>query len=278
MHDFGITLPVSFGVASYPPGASFGPRLLHDWEFVWLIQGNAEYRWDGQAVAASEGAVVLCRPGTTDHFQWDRAHRTRHGFFHFQMAQPPDGWEHWPHVREPVDDDILHSLFRYLLTWLGQGEPEACQRAIAAMLAAFRSGSRTMGRLLPEAWPPAVEQVCAYLFARLDEDPACPLTLPLLAEVACVSAAHLCRLFRSSVGHSPAETIRLARLDRAGTLLARSNYTVSEVAEQCGFSNPFHFSRVFRAAYGLPPTEFRRRVQAGLPPPPPLLASLFSSL
>ena len=278
MDDLQITLPTSFGVASYPPGASFGPRVMLDWEFVWLIQGDAEYRWDGAAAAASEGSVVLCRPGATDFFQWDRNRRTRHAFFHFQIAQPPDGWEDWPRVREPADDDILCSLFRYLLTWLGRGDPEPCLRAIAAMLSAFETGSRTTGCLPPEAWPPAVEQVCAYLFARLDEDPACALTLQTLAEIACVTPAHLCRLFQSSVGHSPAETVRLARLDRAATLLARSNYAVGEIASLCGFANPFHFSRLFRAAYGVPPTEFRRRVQAGLPPPPPLLASLFCPL
>ncbi len=278
MNDLQLTLPTSFGVASYPPGASFGPRVMLDWEFVWLIQGNAEYRWDGAAAPALEGAVVLCQPGTTDFFQWDRHKRTRHAFFHFQMAQPPPGWEDWARVREPADDDILLPLFRYLLTWLGRGDSEPCLRAIAAMLAAFGTGNRTTGRLSPETWPPIVEQVCAYLFARLDEDPACALTLQTLAEAACVSPAHLCRLFQSSVGHSPAETVRLARLDRAATLLARSNYAAGEIAGLCGFANPFHFSRLFRAAYGVPPTEFRRRVQAGLSPPPTLLASIFRPL
>ena len=263
MDDFGITLPVSFGVASYPPGASFGPRSMADWEFVWLIQGAAEYRWGDRAIAAAEGAVVLCRPGATDSFQWDRKHRTRHGFFHFQMANPPNGWEQWPLARPTAEGDILPPLFRHLLTWLGRSDPEPCLQAIATMVSVFRTGNQLADCLPPEAWPPVVEAACAFLFRRLEADPAAPLTLADLAGAACVTPEHLCRLFKSSVGHSPAETVRLARLDRAAALLARSNYTVGEVAALCGFASPFHFSRLFKSACGLPPVEFRRRAQAG---------------
>ena len=73
------------------------------------------------------------------------------------------------------------------------------------------------------------------------------------------------------MGRSPAETVRLARLDRAAILLARSNYTVGEVAALYGFASPFHFSRAFKDAYGLPPTEVRRRILAGETPPLPRL-------
>ncbi len=276
MNDLGITLPVHFGVASYPPGASFGPRPMTDWEFVWLIQGDAHYRWGDREVAAAEGAIVLCRPGATDFFQWDRQRRTRHGFFHFGMAQPPvGGWEDWPLARQAAEDgDILPSLFRHLLTWLGRGDPEPCLPAISTMLAVFRAGTRPAEHLPPEAWPPAVERACAFLFRRLDEDPAAAITLPEMAGAACVTPEHLCRLFKSSVGHSPAETVRLARLDRAAALLARSNYTITEIAALCGFADPFHFSRLFKSACGLPPREFRRQTQAGAVPALPRLVEV----
>ena len=266
-----VTLPTGAGVATYPPGATFGPRRMRDWEFVWLLEGDAEYRW-GEAVAdAPEGSVVLCRPGETDSFRWDPHRRTRHGYFHFQVHNAPEGWHDWPLVRGPEDDDVLRTLFRHVLTWSGRGDPEQTRLTIQTMLAAFRTGERTVGGIERKAWPPAVERVCAYVYERLDEDPAAPLPLPVLAGVACVTPEHLCRLFKSSLGYSPAETVRLARLDRAATLLARSNYSVGEIAALFGFASPFHFSRAFKSAYGLPPSEVRRRIQAGETPPLPRL-------
>ena len=261
-----ISLPTGYGIATYPPGASFGPRRMRDWEFVWLLQGNAEYCWGDTVVAAPEGSFVLCRPGAVDSFQWDRVQRTRHAFFHFQVLSVPSDWPlwaDWPLVRAPENDDILRPLFRHLLTWMDSGDPDGCRLTIAAMLNAFRTDRRATGGVVREAWPPAVEQVCAYIAQRLDEDPSSPISLSSLASVACVTPEHLCRLFKSSLGHGPAETVRLARLDRAATLLARSNYSISEIAAQCGFASPFHFSRRFKDAYGQSPSTLRRQIQAG---------------
>jgi len=138
------------------------------------------------------------------------------------------------------------------------------------LLAAFLSGQRAAGAVTaPEHWPPAVEAAAAFLAARLDADPAAPLTLADLAGAACVTPEHLCRLFQAALGLSPMETVRLARLDRAAALLVRSNYSVGEIAALCGFASPFHFSRRFKDACGLSPTNLRRRVQAGEMPSPP---------
>ena len=88
-----LSLPEVSGVATYPPGATFGPRRMRDYEFVWLLAGDAEYRRGSTRVAAPQGSLVLCRPGATDAFRWDAARRTAHGFFHFQIASFPP---HWP--------------------------------------------------------------------------------------------------------------------------------------------------------------------------------------
>jgi transcriptional regulator GlxA family with amidase domain len=65
--------------------------------------------------------------------------------------------------------------------------------------------------------------------------------------------------------------VRLARLDRAATLLVRSNFSVQEIAELCGFASAFHFSRRFKEAYGQSPRELRQQVRAGATLPAPRL-------
>jgi hypothetical protein len=70
------------GVAVYPPGATFGPRRLEDFEFVWLLQGTAEWRYDQGSIALGPSSLLLGRPGMTDSFLWDRNRPTRHGYLH----------------------------------------------------------------------------------------------------------------------------------------------------------------------------------------------------
>ncbi len=270
MPELDVSLPTGYGVATYPPGASFGPRLLRDYEFVWMMDGDAEYRHGDTIATAPADSLVLCRPGATDFFQWDRHRRTGHGYFHFQINAFPEDWPplpQWPLVRQLPPEDVLRPLFRHLLTWQGHENAGQCRLIIATILSVFVSGNLGTGSVERNMWPEAVEKACDFLFRSLQADPARPLSLTQLADAACVTPEHLCRLFKASVGHSPSETVRLARLDYAAGLLLRSNYSVGEIADLCGFASPFHFSRRFKDAYGQSPREMRRQQFSGAAPP-----------
>ena len=259
--DLEISLPTGCGVATYPAGASYGPRRLRDYELVWMIEGDAEYHCGGVVTPAPAGSILLCRPAAEDFFQWDRRRRTRHGFCHFEIAALPIEWpspEQWPVVRRLPDEDILRPLFRHLLTWQGRQSDRQTRLTLAALLSLFVSGDLDTASVERDDWPEAVERACDFLFRTLEADPAAPLSLAALADAASVTPEHLCRLFKVSVGHSPAQTVRLARLDYAATLLARSNFSVGEISALCGFASPFHFSRLFRSAFGQTPTGARR--------------------
>jgi AraC family transcriptional regulator len=279
--DLELSLPILAGVATYPAGATFGPRVTRDFEFVWVIEGDVEYRRDGKAVPLGPGSVLLCRPGSTDFFRWDEDRRTRHGYFHFEVISIPDDWpppEEWPLVRPPVEGDVLRPLFRHLLTWSGRGDPLLLRATMAHMLASFVTGE-IAGKALPrDALPDPVERALAYLRENMEEDPAAAITLPDLSHAARVSPEHLCRLFKSSTGRSPVETVRLARLDRAAVLLTRTNYTVAEIGAVCGFPNPFHFSRRFKEAFGQSPRNLRKAVENGETPPMPKLSRMETGL
>jgi AraC family transcriptional regulator len=47
----------------------------------------------------------------------------------------------------------------------------------------------------------------------------------------------------------------------AKQLLARSRLSVAQVALRAGFLSPAHFARVFRAATGQSPSQYRRSFQ-----------------
>lgn len=265
-------------VAAYPAGATFGPRRLRDWEFVWMIEGDAVYRRGDEAPDAPQDSIVLCRPGATDSFRWDPVRRTRHAYFHFDVrgSFPPE-WpapDDWPLVRMPADGeaDLLRPLFRHLLSAAGAGGDPTQMRLLAlSLLAAFATGRTAAGGVDKPPLPEPVARAMAFLARRLDDAPADPIPLADIARAACVTPEYLCRLFKSATGRSPAETVRFARLDRAAVLLARTNYAVGEVAHLCGFESPFHFSRLFRRAFGRAPTEMRRAFAEGAPVPTSLL-------
>ncbi len=70
--------------------------------------------------------------------------------------------------------------------------------------------------------------------------------------------SYISYLFRQTYGQSPADYLTKIRLDTAKELM-RGNpaILVREVAEQVGFKNQYHFSRVFKKIEGLWPTDFK---------------------
>ena len=71
---------------------------------------------------------------------------------------------------------------------------------------------------------------------------------------------HLAREFRRYYGATIGEYRRRLRLERAEAML-RKNVDLTEVALACGFASHSHFCRVFKAAYGVSPSQFRKSDQ-----------------
>src|SRR4029453_14867061 len=118
--------------------------------------------------------------------------------------------------------------------------------------------------------PPPLDPGAGFLrHAWAPPAPPRPLSLQDLAAGACLSAGYLSRVFRQHYGIGPVAAFELLRLARAATLLVRSNLSVAAVAHDCGFANPYHFSRRFHRRYGQPPGRYRR-ASPRLPPAEPL--------
>ena len=101
----------------------------------------------------------------------------------------------------------------------------------------------------------AMHRAVEYIHLHLNH----ALQVSKVAEVCGYSEPHLRRLFREHVGMSPSEYIASARIQRAQQLLRTGLFTISQVAEAVGYTDPFHFSRRFKRAVGLPPRAFLKR-------------------
>ena len=78
-----------------------------------------------------------------------------------------------------------------------------------------------------------------------------------LAEHVFLDRSHLFRRTRELVGETPSDLIRRLRLERAAQLLKEGAGNVAEVAYAVGFQSLSHFSRSFREAHGVSPSEYR---------------------
>lgn len=83
-------------------------------------------------------------------------------------------------------------------------------------------------------------------------------SLEQLAGECHASHAYLCRLFRRYDRQTPYQFLLRLKMNHAAARLQQPGVMVKQVAEETGFADPFHFSRVFKNLLGLSPDTFRR--------------------
>lgn len=105
---------------------------------------------------------------------------------------------------------------------------------------------------------PLVKRALLTMQQRLET----PLTVGALAERLRVSRRKLERHFDSALGLTPSDAGKKIRIAHAELLLERSERSITQIAQDTGFSDVSHLIRVFRAANGTTPEAWR---QARLP-------------
>ena len=83
------------------------------------------------------------------------------------------------------------------------------------------------------------------------------LDVSRITKLLLISRTKLYYKIKGLTGETPSSFFRTYKLNRAAELLKGGKYTVSEIADLCGFSTQSHFSVVFKKQFGVTPTEYK---------------------
>ncbi|MDH6708379.1 AraC-like DNA-binding protein [Kitasatospora sp. MAA19] len=259
------------GVAAGPQVVTRSRRTIEAGGEGWVAltmqhQGHARISQDGREIICGPGELALCdssRPFTKEF-------PTAFGFTAFRLPR------HVLHVRDqelraatasPFEStsgcvELVTTYLRTLASGAAKLDPCTGSRLadtavdLLALLIQERSG--TLDPTAPETAPAMLARIKDYAMCHLG-DPS--LSPERIATAHHVSVRYLHKLFQGEET-TMAHWIQRRRLEMCAHDLSRRAFaapTVSSVARRWGFVSPTHFSRVFRAAYGVTPREWRAR-------------------
>ena len=248
--------PFIFGETTYLNGGSFGPVDHSSINLIIVVEGALEALWDSERAEIPAGRAALIYSSETILFRFPQGRRT--------VVQ-------WCDTGEPAGSAwIRQKLKRAPLTL----EASETLRHLMEMGKKLSGENRDDVRAFRDALGEAL--ICAYLHqANLDCDEALvpeavskskeyieshfcdPIDNGEIARKAGVSPQYLVRLFKRSLGLSPVQYVWNLRAEKGAFLLRQSGLTVGEIAYQCGYKNPFHFSRHLKTTYGHSPRDLR---------------------
>lgn len=258
-------------------------RKLLDYLLVYIASGEGVFTVAGETFTVSSGDLVWIPPdtlhemsGTSDkmhclYIHFDLLYDSRRS--HWDACMPGgiidlSAWKEFMHP--PLSDPVIAA-------WCGI-LPVSCRNRMVELLEMICAEHR----LRPGTSSLKLSGMMLELLALLIEDfeavslPQAPhhqqmreaadlirlqaLSVPNLKKLAArfsLSESHFRKLFRETHGISCGAMLRQARMFRAAEMLAYSAENISEIAERLGFSSVHNFSRAFKTATSLTPSQYR---------------------
>jgi AraC-like DNA-binding protein len=217
--------------------------------------------WDGEGCLCCEGREHTLPSGSLVVFKYS-------GLESYCTMRSP--WAFWWFEFRPAEPFLL-PLDQVMLTRSAVGENDACadvSRDLRSEVLALRCrASARLQSLLFGWWGTSDQQQegdsrerakVQHVIEQMHANPEKPWTLPQMAASAGMCESSLRAAFCQTIGKPPVRVRNELRLSHAYELLRCGDSTVAEVADRMGYCDPFHFSKVFKAEYGIPPTHFLR--------------------
>lgn len=239
------------------------PRHRHAvYEAIRVERGPYLCELNETELSVKAGEVLIIKPGDwhADHLRRGQRHCVLHFTLRGERGVEPELFA--PGVA--AQDQIARGGFAEDVALIGLIREEAERAAdhaaavqdgiLGAMFWRWTRGlpRRALSRMWREL--PATEARAEELGDLLRRHVADNPTVAALAREAGCSPRQLTNQCRALLGGSPARVLLDMKLAEAEAMLRHQRMRVSEVSDALGFANPFHFSKVCRRLWGLPPS------------------------
>lgn len=253
--------PFIFGETTYTNGGAFGPVHADSVNLVVVVEGSMEVRWDGMSAEIAAGRVALIYSSCSIEFLFPLGRRT---VVRWCDTGEPAGsaWVRQKLKKAPLSLEVSETVRQLMdigmkLSCQNRDEVRAFRDALGeALICAYlhQANLDWDEALVPEPVNRGKEFIESHFCEAIDNRQ--------IARRAGVSPQYLDRLFKRSHGFSPVQYLWSLRAEKGAFLLRQTGLTVGEIAYQCGYKTPFHFSRHIKTRYGHSPSVLRNLQQA----------------
>ena len=250
-HDFSELIIITAGGGTHWINGVTYPVIAGD---IFLIQGNTEHYFEERHQLGMYNIMF------DDSYLKDHLHslRSLSGFNAFFLFEPTYRRSHKFKSRLHISPETMRPLkteLQRMTDEMKQNHPGSDLILLAKALEIFVFISREYSRIRN----PMARSLCRLgeLISLLENRYREHWTIGWISRIAAMAPSTLLPVFKKVTGYSPIDYLLHVRLAKAAEMLLKSEKTISEIAQDCGFTDSNYFSRQFRKIYSLSPREYR---------------------
>ena len=235
---------------------------IHAYFVLWIcLSGEGGLLIDEAHVGLQQHEGILVLPGQPHCLPDNQGRRVEWLLIRFESRD--HGWfsvfRNVPLQFSDRSAEILAQLLKHYEERENSFSCSACGAALLQLLAGL-SGERisSSGILLPEYGQTTaayIRELCELMIQM----PPVKDPFKVVAMRRNVTPEYLHTLFRKKTGHSSRVFLNWQKLNLAQHLLITSDLSISEIAQHCGFSGIYPFSRFFSKQSGMSPSAYRKK-------------------
>lgn len=244
-HNYSGLNPLQFGYEECKSGHCFGPAVRTHWLLHYVVQGFGRFHRDGKIYEVGPGEIFVIPPYLETYYEAD--------------SQQP--WQYyWVWF---TTESALPAVFsKAVISCPNAGEVFESMRRVRDFengRSAYLSGCLwiLLGTLLEQDKPTAdyVEKACNCMRSEYMTG----ITVQQIANRLNLERSYFSTLFRKKRGISPQQYLKNIRLEKAADLLVNHGEKPSMAAVSVGYSDLYHFSKIFKQHFGLSPRAYQKR-------------------
>lgn len=252
------------------PGHKIGPSVHDHFLIHTVLEGEGLFVSGAFSRQCRAGDTFVIFPGSLFSYQADQAASWHYAWVALQGTLVEEllaavgitrkyPFMHSDHVTE------LHARYEQIrLAFQQSAYPrlESLEASGRARLLLHQFGRDNLSALpphpteMPEMIDRQIDQAIRWISLQFHQQ----ISIDHLASTLGYHRVHLSKAFKQRTGLSPKQFLLKMRMDKAKKLL-EGPLTIDQVASSVGFNDALYFSKQFRKATGMPPSEYRAGVR-----------------
>ena len=160
-------------------------------------------------------------------------------------------------VISALHKESIGNLFKKMFSvWIGKGDGYYFE-TISILYKIFAEIQKE--RHTPAAHYAKIKPAIDFIHDRFLKE---ELSVSALANMCGIKESYFKRLFKEKYGMPPKKYIIQLKINHACELLRLKEYSVTQIAEICNFSDIYFFSRQFKEYVGITPTQFAEKYRS----------------
>lgn len=234
------------------------------YELYYMVKGEREYFIEDRFFPVKEGDLVFI-PKQVFHrtdgegglrFLVHFSDAFLHKYFTDSLLSPLFGSIPFVFRGEHREKERIVSLLNTMLAEFSRNEEQSETLQCGYLYQLLFTIANANNTYVPHNSPDArITQIIQYINENYNHI----ADIEQIAQHFFISKYHLCRFFRKNLGIPLISYVNTIKIREACALMRNGNFSMTQIALQCGFNSSSYFCKVFKKETGISPSEYQRK-------------------